>query len=111
MLGYLTATFCNNITIIVKHHHFRKKTYCKVLLCLILVLVPTNDGWIGPLHHSLGCLVSPGSAEHKDLTGLLHVLLVHGGLLLGEHIGWERLRGGHAWLGDGRGAKAHPPTT
>ena len=77
-----------------------------MLLGLILVLVPADDGGEGSLHHALGRLVCPLGGEDKDLAGLLHVLLVHGGLLLAEHVGGERLGGGHA--ADGRGAQPHP---
>ena len=50
--------------------------YLEMLLCLWLVLVPADDGAVGPLHDGLGRLVGPLRAEHKDLAGLLHVLLV-----------------------------------
>ena len=76
-----------------------------MFLGLVLVLMPADDGGVGPLHHRLGGLVGPGGAEDKDLAGLLHVLLVHGRLLLGQHVGWEGLGGGHAGhAGDGWGA-------
>ena len=82
-------------------------------LGLVLVLVPADDGGVGALHDGLGGPVGPLGAEHEDLAGLLHVLLVHRGLLLRQHVGGQGLGGrhvhgqGHAGGGGGPGGQAH----
>ena len=70
------------------------KTYVKVLLSIRLVFVPGYDAVVRALHYRLCCLVGPLGAEHKDLRGLLQILLVHIILLLTEHITREGLRAG-----------------
>ena len=74
--------------------------------------MPADDGREGPLHHCLGRPVRPLGAEHEDLRGLLHVLLVHRALLLGQHVGGQGLGGrhghGHAGGGGRPGGQAHP---
>ena len=62
-----------------------------MLLGLLLVLMPVDDGLVALVHDSLGGIVGPLCAEDEDLTGLLHVLLVHVALLLAQDIGGQGL--------------------
>ena len=88
------------------------KTHREMFLCLPLVLVPADDGGILLLHHCLGRLVGPLSAEHEDLTGLLHVLLLQAALLLREDVGGQGLGDGHrGQAGHGHWGVGHPHTS
>ena len=79
-----------------------------MFLGFALALVPADDGLVVALHDGLGGVVGPLGGEDEDLRGLLHVLLVQVGLLLGQHVGGQRLGHGHGRHGPTHGAGARP---
>ena len=87
------------------------RTHREMFLCFTLILVPADDGGILLLHHRLGGLVGPLSAEDEDLTGLLHVLLLQAALLLRQDVGGQRLGDRHRrQAGHRHGGVGHPHT-
>ena len=77
-----------------------------MFLGFALALVPADDGLVVALHDGLGGVVGPLGGEDEDLRGLLHVLLVQVGLLLGQHVGGQRLGHRHGRHGPTHGAGA-----